>query len=504
VLAASLALTGICGAAGIAIHQARVAKQRFDQVRNLANRFLFDFDKEIAPIPGTVKAREMIVSTALEYLDRLEKESGGDPQLQWELASAYAKVADVQGSPFSPSLNHPKDAVASSQKALALARPLADRGLLTVEQKTELVTMLRNLQETLNAIGDFDLSVKTGLEQVARSAQLPLIVQDRSAGMLGITYMWKGDLQKARDLFDQSVRISRQLEASDPSWTNRLHLASSLGQLGQAEWSLTGLDEARSLLEESLALYRQCVRERPQDPGARRNFGVYLDILAQVVGSALYPSLERPAEGEPLYQELIGMMDERLKADPKDRSTQHDLGAVIERAGADLIDSKPEKALAYTRRAVELRDASDDNPGEKAGPRVRLAEAHIALKQYGEAARRLEEAGRLLAPSDYENERDLDLGWARLDAARSNPTPAADWCAKGVSAGEEAFKAKPVPASALPLAWLLELGARVRHDMARAYRRRVLEVWQDQNRRFPGIPYIQRRVAEAEKTLAAH
>ena len=34
----------------------------------------------------------MIVSTALEYLDSLQKDSGGDPQLRWELASAYAKV----------------------------------------------------------------------------------------------------------------------------------------------------------------------------------------------------------------------------------------------------------------------------------------------------------------------------------------------------------------------------------------------------------------------------
>ncbi len=504
VLAALLALTGVCGGAGIAIYQARVAQQRFDQVRKLANRFLFDFDKEIAPIPGTVKAREMIVSTALEYLNSLAKESGGDPQLQWELASAYAKVADVQGSSFSPSLNHPKAAVASLQKALSLARPLADQHRLTPEQKTELVTMLRNLQATLNGIGDYDLSEKTGLEQVARSADLPLIVRDRSAGMLGVTYLWKGDLEKAMELFDKSLQISRQMAASDPSWTNRSHLASSLLFLGQTQWSLARLDEARSLMEESVARFRQCVSERPQEVNAHHNFGVALDILAQVLGSALYPSLERPAESERIYVELIAMKEARLAADPKDRSTQHDLGAVIERAGADLTGLKPEKALAYTRRAVELRDASDDNPAEKVGPRVRLAEAHMALKQYGEAVRRLEEAQLLLGRGDYENERDLDLGWARLEAARGDPLQAADWCVKAISGGEKALSAKPVPADALPLARALELGARMRQDRAPAYRRRVLEVWQDQNRRYPGIPYIQRRVAEGERNLAAH
>ena len=104
---------------------------------------------------------------------------------------------------------------------------------------------------------------------------------------------------------------------------------------------------------------------------------------------------------------------------------------------------------------------------------------------------------------DPENARDLDIGWARLEIARGNPAQAADWCAKGIGAGEEALNAKPTPANALPLARALEMGARVQQEAAPAYRRRALEVWQDQNRRYPGSSYIQRRIADAEKNLAA-
>jgi tetratricopeptide (TPR) repeat protein len=235
-----------------------------------------------------VKAREMIVSTALEYLDSLARDTRGDPQLQWKLASAYAKVAEVQGSNFAPSLNHPKDAVASAQKALSLARPLDDRGRLNAEQRAGLVIMLRNLQATLDGIGEFDQAVKTGEEQVARSAGLPLSVQDNSVAFLGTTYMWKGDLEKAHVLFEQSLRLARQTAASNPSWSNRLHLAGSLRQLGQVMWSLTRLEEARALLLEGVSLYRQCIQEQPQ-PNAQRNLGISLDVLGQVGGIHLLP-----------------------------------------------------------------------------------------------------------------------------------------------------------------------------------------------------------------------
>src|SRR5262249_31707532 len=64
-------IAALAAGAGISIHQARLARERFDQVRTLANRFLFDFEDEIASIPGTTKAQQMVVNTAFEYLDKL-------------------------------------------------------------------------------------------------------------------------------------------------------------------------------------------------------------------------------------------------------------------------------------------------------------------------------------------------------------------------------------------------------------------------------------------------
>src|SRR5262249_33638132 len=95
-------IVALAGGLGFSLREQRRASRRFNQVHQLANRVLFDFHDEIVNTPGTVKARGMIVSTGLEYLNSLAADAAGDPGLQWELAAAYAKVAAAQGSVTSP------------------------------------------------------------------------------------------------------------------------------------------------------------------------------------------------------------------------------------------------------------------------------------------------------------------------------------------------------------------------------------------------------------------
>jgi len=98
VAATTLVILSLVGGVAAANYQARRAERRFQQVRKLANTFLFDFHDKIQNLPGSTEAREMVVKTALEYLDSLAAESGNDPALEWELAMAYQKVGDVQDS----------------------------------------------------------------------------------------------------------------------------------------------------------------------------------------------------------------------------------------------------------------------------------------------------------------------------------------------------------------------------------------------------------------------
>ena len=99
----------------------RRAQARFDQVRQLATTFLVDFDRDIRQLPGSTPARERLVSTALQQLEVLSKDSNRDIQLTSELVHAYASVGDVQGMPGLPSLGHTDRAEQSYRRSCELA-----------------------------------------------------------------------------------------------------------------------------------------------------------------------------------------------------------------------------------------------------------------------------------------------------------------------------------------------------------------------------------------------
>jgi eukaryotic-like serine/threonine-protein kinase len=108
----------------IAEHERQVAQQHFDSVRNLANTMLFQLHDEMAKDAGSLKSREMLVKTSLEYLDALYKQGGSDRQLQEELANAYIKVALIQGSDTEANRGNFAGALDSYARAIALLTPL--------------------------------------------------------------------------------------------------------------------------------------------------------------------------------------------------------------------------------------------------------------------------------------------------------------------------------------------------------------------------------------------
>jgi tetratricopeptide (TPR) repeat protein/tRNA A-37 threonylcarbamoyl transferase component Bud32 len=114
----------------IAEHERQVAQQHFDSVRKLANTMLFQLHDEMAQDAGSLKSREMLVKTSLEYLDALYQQGGSDRRLQEELANAYIKVASIQGSDTEANRGNFAGALDSYARAIALLTPLmaADPG----------------------------------------------------------------------------------------------------------------------------------------------------------------------------------------------------------------------------------------------------------------------------------------------------------------------------------------------------------------------------------------
>ena len=108
VAAASLVLCALIGGVVVSAREARIAaaqraraERHFQSVRKLADTFMFRVHDAIEPLPGSTEAREILASTSLEYLNTLApEERTDDPDLQLDLAQAYAKVAAIQGQAF--------------------------------------------------------------------------------------------------------------------------------------------------------------------------------------------------------------------------------------------------------------------------------------------------------------------------------------------------------------------------------------------------------------------
>jgi serine/threonine protein kinase len=130
--------------ARIAEQQSALAAQHFASVRQLANTFIFQVHDSIKDLPGATAARDLLVSTALKYLDTLASQAKSDRGLQKELAQSYARLGDVQGKMYSPNTGQDKAAIASYSKALALYEALehsdpADSSVLSETSKAHLM-----------------------------------------------------------------------------------------------------------------------------------------------------------------------------------------------------------------------------------------------------------------------------------------------------------------------------------------------------------------------------
>jgi serine/threonine protein kinase len=119
-IVASVLMLGII----ITMREARLAQRRFNDLRALANSLIFDVHDSIKDLPGSTPARKIIVDRALQYLNALAAESGGDIGLERELATAYERVGVVQGQYLQDNLGDTAGSLSSYQKALELRKQI--------------------------------------------------------------------------------------------------------------------------------------------------------------------------------------------------------------------------------------------------------------------------------------------------------------------------------------------------------------------------------------------
>ncbi|MEO8505772.1 MAG: protein kinase [Acidobacteriota bacterium] len=322
VVAAALAAVALLASTGVAVEQARVARRHFAEVRRLANSFLFEFHDAIQDLPGATAARELVVRKALEYLDGLASEAGGDQDLLGELAEAYQRVGDVQGMPYRSSLGHTEDALRSYEKALAL------RGSMLQRQPS-----------------DPDLR----------------LAKARVESRIGAVLAARGDTRAALARHNAAL-VEVSALAALPYPPAAAELATTAVSVGDDQWELGDLDSAIAGYRVALEAAQANRRDHPEDREARRYVGVVEQRLGDGLGQQKHwaEALEHQKSSLAVDQELAAANSASAETQ-RDLSTDYTRLAVAYRAlgdrAASLVQDRQALAIRERLRAQDPKDS---------------------------------------------------------------------------------------------------------------------------------------------------
>ena len=386
-VAATLGALALAGALATAIFEARAARaeraeaeSRFDDVRRLANSFLFEFHDAIKDLPGATPARELVVRRALEYLEKLSSVRQGDVQLQRELAGAYERVARVQGGMFESNVGDTEGARKSLLRAIAIRERVAATGGAANDREALAETELQ-LAQVLMTAGD-----APGAAARARRAVAALEALSAAA---------------PRD---------RRLEA---------RLARAHRYVGAALVRSSARKEALAELMSAERSFDALVQAEPTSKALRRE----LAITNQMIVHALGGSRERE-QALASYTKAVALQSELVAAEPGNSSYGRELAYTHVSMGAFYEWSGDAKAALETyARALPILETLVATDPRNADARLLLAEtcnsvgyAQVVAGSAAAGLANLERSRSLLEPitaADPANVR-ATLGLARL------------------------------------------------------------------------------------------
>lgn len=367
------------------------AERRFAEVRQLAHAFLFDFHDAIATLPGSTQARHLIVTKALEYLDRLAGEAAGDAALQRELAAAYDKVGDVQGNPSTANLGDPTAALDSYGKAEAIRRRVVAENPQDLDARLELSTSAMRRADGL--IGRGAVKEAIGLYREALAVRESALSEGRpssaaahravveTTGRLCTTLLATGDAAGALENCRRNRAVADAHLAAEPGdAVMRRHRATSSVALGNALRVTRQPAEAETTLQDAIARNSELLEATPANAEVRRRLAIAYGYLANV-----HLDLKRPQDAVRSFALAIEQLDRLHAADPSNARTVPELAYMLNQRARVLmsLDRRAEargeaaRALALARTGAERPAAGGDALNEYAWALVSVEPAEL-------------------------------------------------------------------------------------------------------------------------------
>jgi len=415
IAAAVFVTASLVGGIVIANAQARRAERRLSQMVELANRSLFDVHSAIETLPGAMNARREIVKTTVSYLEDLSKDAGQDDNLRRSLATAYWRLADIQGFGGKPNLGDKQGALASYRKSAELLEPLRTRRANDPQVLMQATETYHHMGTVLDEIGDVPGMVKAYENALPDAQRLAKLVPDnvKACQNEGVLYnnlalaLQFTEPDRARQYAEKHLAMLPALLAkfpgnddlADTAAVAHATMATIYGRQGDR---VRGLEEAKKSAEIREGV---CARH-PDDVLRLRHLMYAYGHVASEAGVPFVTNAEDPKTAREYFGKCVGIARRIVQADPGDNAARYDLGNALMRLGpAEDYRSDAARGVAELREAVDLLGglASKDpatfyfqRPYNSAlvdyGTALRLAgrldEAMIQLRKSNEVAER--------------------------------------------------------------------------------------------------------------------
>ena len=516
VTATALTVTGLVAGLLIANHERAIAQRRFAEVRQLSNK-LFEIDVQVRRLPGSTQARQLIVDTSLEYLSRLAADASRDPDLAFDLGTAYMRVARVQGVPINTNLGQMDKAEQTSRAAERLmkdvlsaqpgnrmaylrAAQIAHDRMVLAEYRhppDEALPLARKSEEWLQKY------LSTGPVSSERIEAEGVVI----VGMnIANWYVRTEHVDEALRLLQRTIEIAKATGQPRQAGAAQIVVARALRSRADLDGALAAIREGVALLESKAG---------QESVGQLSTLGVALSMQGQILGEDGAVSLGRSQEAAEYFDRAFKLSLNVAQRDPNDAESRLRTSAAGIRLGDVLRHSDPQRALDVydeaLRRVGEVKNNSrsrDDEVKALVGstyPLVKLGRSEEARRRLDTAFARLKE-NKTYPVNEVSLGSDADLALRALAEYEASTGDVARGLETYRQLLEKIMASKPTHEKDLPDATdlsdiyrakaLLHRRAHQPEAAADLDARRVA-LWTAWDRKLPKNPFVTRQLASA-------
>lgn len=349
-LAASAIIVMTALTAWALVEQSRAQRQA-SQTRQLASKLVFEYYKEVEPLPGAIAVRKRMLEDASQYLDKIVADAPGDVDVAVEAGAGFRKLADALFNGRGTShLGDKAGAIKANERAKSLLQSALARSPKHRQGNLEMGKFeidLASFEFENGKVEDAEKLYNAGIDRLKQ-----LLQREPNDGEAAYE-VTRGYGAYASMQVQRKISALPLLAKADEAMATLRRVTTDATAIGNAEMLLVSTkgndatqrsdhDAAVRYAEERIVLLHRLEKQRAEDANLKRHL-----LTAYSGKGTILINAKRPQEALAPLAEAIRRQSEYLAANPKDVGNLGTMGRVyFVRARAYLDLGDPTHALA--------------------------------------------------------------------------------------------------------------------------------------------------------------